>query len=149
MRRQGEDDQAIGDYERAAALDPMMVDALFALGAVYYWHNDLDKAGEWFGRLAAIDASHVGAHYLMGKIALQRGRVDEAIAHLELCTRLAPDNKGAHYQLSRAYRLKSDDDKAERELAAFRALGSQMPDDAAWREQRLERVGARPARLPR
>jgi hypothetical protein len=66
-----------------------------------------------------------------------------------LCVRLAPDNKGAHYQLSRAYRLKHDIDKAEQELAAFRALGSQMPDDAAWREQRLERVGAHPTRVPR
>jgi tetratricopeptide (TPR) repeat protein len=86
-----------------------------------------------------------GAHYQLGKIALQQKRIDEALSHLETCTRLDPDNKGAHYQLSRAFRLKGDDEQAERELAAFRALGSQVPDDAAWREQRLERIGTRRA----
>jgi tetratricopeptide (TPR) repeat protein len=126
-----------------------MTDAMFALGTVLYRRNDLERAGEWFGKLLAIDAGHVGAHYQLGKIELQRGRIDEAIAHLALCTRLAPDNKGAHYQLSRAYRLKRDEARAERELAAFRALGSGMPEDTAERDQRIDRIGTRPARAPR
>jgi predicted Zn-dependent protease len=85
----------------------------------------------------------------LGKIALQQKRLDEAVKYLETCTRHDPTNKGAHYQLSRAFRLKGEDEKADRELAAFRALGSQMPDDAAWRGQRLERIGTRPAGVPK
>jgi tetratricopeptide (TPR) repeat protein len=111
--------------------------------------SDLEKAAEWLDRLIAIEPRHGGAHYQLGKIALQQKRLDDAVAHLEVCTRVDPDNKGAHYQLSRAFRLKGENEKADVELAAFRALGSQMPDDAAWREQRLERIGTRPAGVPK
>jgi len=139
-RRLGDDRQAIARYERAASLDPTMTDALFALGASYYRLNEVDRARESFERVLAIDRDHAGAHYHLGKIALQQGNVDAAIGHLEACVRVMPANKGARYQLARAYRLKGDEARAARELAAFRELGGgDANDDSA--EERIDRIG--------
>ena len=86
--------------------------------------------------------------YQLGKISLQQGRVDEALAHLEICARVTPNNKGALYQLSRAYRLKGDDARADQELALFRALGSEGPDEPGRGDQRLDRIATRGAGPP-
>jgi tetratricopeptide (TPR) repeat protein len=118
----------------------------FSLGAVYYWRHDLDRADKAFARLLAVDPNHVGALYHLGKIALQRRAVDEAIVHLSRCVALAPANKGAHYQLAQAYKLKGDSEKADQELAAFRALGAETTAEDEWREGRVERAGTRPGR---
>jgi hypothetical protein len=42
-----------------------------------------------------------------------------------------------------------EDEKADRELAAFQALGPDPEDDHEGRERRLEQIGARPVRPPR
>jgi cytochrome c-type biogenesis protein CcmH/NrfG len=74
----GDEDHAIAAYERSAALDPMLVDAVFALGTVYYWRNDFDKASEWFGRLVVIDADNVGAHFYPHHCGARTARTDPA-----------------------------------------------------------------------
>jgi tetratricopeptide (TPR) repeat protein len=74
----GKLDEAIGEYERALALDPKFADALHGLAQAYYAKEDFDRAIEIARRIVALDPDDILAWTAISRAYQRKGRVPEA-----------------------------------------------------------------------
>lgn len=74
----GDQDTAIGAYNRALALDPKQYAAALFLGDVYFKKGDHAHAGEWFLKAIQIDPNRETAYRYWGDDLVAQGKMNEA-----------------------------------------------------------------------
>lgn len=111
-------DAAIDAYQKALAMDPKYVLALFNLGMAYQGKNDLDQAVVWFRKTIEADPKHALAHLNLGAILLEREAFDDALVQLKQVVELMPDNADALYSLGVVYGKQAAKKTAKADAAA-------------------------------
>lgn len=77
--------------DRALAIDPNNVDALFSSASVKYWYRrDLRRTEELVTRALEIAPTHALSHDLHGDYLISVGRVDEGLAEVRKAVELDP-----------------------------------------------------------
>ena len=92
--------------ERAVALDPTHVDALYDLASYYlkapsFLGGDVGKAEQLAARIAALDAAT--GEYIQARMAEARQEFSRAEAHLRLALELAPESPKGLFALAELY----------------------------------------------
>jgi len=125
LRAQRRYEEAIPEYETAAALNPNWVNALHALGQCKQHSGSIEETIpliEQAIRLSPRDPL-LGIFYnQIGQVHLLQSRIDEAIVWLEKARNSSPEKPYHHLHLSAAYALSGDLNRAALELAEARRL---------------------------
>jgi len=120
LRAQRRFEEAIPEYEAAAASNPNSVSALHALGQCKYYTGSTDETirlMEQVIRLSPRDPQ-LGVWYNeIGQVRLLQSRVDEAIVWLERARSIIPAAPYVHAHFAAAYALKGEIERAATELA--------------------------------
>ena len=120
LRAQRRFEEAIPEYEAAAASNPNSVSALHALGQCKYYTGSTDETirlMEQVIRLSPRDPQ-LGVWYNeIGQVRLLQSRVDEAIVWLERARSIIPAAPYVHAHFAAAYALKGETERAATELA--------------------------------
>jgi tetratricopeptide (TPR) repeat protein len=116
--------EAVRELEKAVALAPGSVKALFNLAVAYGSSPDHGPAREieQLRKVLALSPAFARAHLALGKALLQDGRIADAIGALQEAARLEPKSGEAHYQLGLALARTGRKDEAAVELQKGREL---------------------------
>lgn len=120
-------EDAIRELERAVALAPNSVKALFNLATAYAARSEggSAKAIDQLKKVIDLAPTFARAHLALGKALLQDGRVSDAVAALQEAARLEPGSGEAHYQLGLALARAGRNDDAAVELKKGRELAAE------------------------
>ncbi len=121
-------------FRKVIALDPMMKDAHFRLGAIAYGRERFREAEDAFRRVAVIDSHDVTAFYNLGLSQLRQGKPEAARESFRSVLKLDADNPAALFQMAFTYESQGFYEQA-REF--YRKTIRAAPDDLDARE-RLE-----------
>jgi eukaryotic-like serine/threonine-protein kinase len=109
---QGRNEGALGEAQRAIALDAGLSSAWRELGRIHFRIGQREEAEKDFRRAVALDPSDWSAHNSLGSFYLNANRLDDAIAEYERIQALAPDNTRAYNNLGSAFLIQERFDKA-------------------------------------
>jgi tetratricopeptide (TPR) repeat protein len=91
--------EAIGEFEKSAALDPTLLEAKLNLGEVYLQLGELDKAEAKYRAIlsaSGLDNANYGyAYFGLARIAVARKEPDEAVRHLQKAIERNPQDVAA------------------------------------------------------
>jgi adenylate cyclase len=140
LRAQRRFEEAIPEYETAAALYPNWVNALHALGQCKLYAGSIEETiplMEQAVRLSPRDPQLGIFYHQIGQVHLLQSRTDEAIVWLEKASGHTPALASLHASLASVYALKGEIERAAAELAEAQRLAG---DD---RYSNLARLRAR------
>jgi tetratricopeptide (TPR) repeat protein len=141
LRGQRRFEEAIPEYETAAALNPNWVNALHALSQCKLYAGSIEETiplMEQAVRLSPRDP-RLGIFYgEIGRVHLLQSRTDEAITWYEKARNHTPAQSVIRSWLASAYALNDEPDRATAELAEARRLSS---DNRFSSLARLQAVG--------
>ncbi len=100
-------DMAVGQYQRALALNPSAFLARTNLANAHLRLGRIYEAVEQCREALRIDPYYYPAHNVLGGALVERGDLDEGIAHLREAVRLQPNDPQCHCNLGRALAIKS------------------------------------------
>ncbi|MCH8005672.1 MAG: tetratricopeptide repeat protein [Planctomycetes bacterium] len=103
----GKFDMAVGQYQRAVALNPGAYLARTNLANAHLRLGRFDEAVQQCREALRIDPYYHPAHNVLGGALVERGDLDEGIAHLREAVRLQPNDPQSHCNLGRALAIKS------------------------------------------
>lgn len=105
MSRLGRGDEAIREYEQAAAnvLYPTPEYAYYNMGREYFRRKELDKAEEKYGRAIALNPSFLDAYRGLAMVQGGRGKWEDAVKTLERGVEVAPAYAQGWMDLGNAY----------------------------------------------
>jgi tetratricopeptide (TPR) repeat protein len=127
-------DQALREYERAAAEFPGKAEPSYWIGALHARNKDYAKAFDVYEKLLEKDSGEVMACYHIGRVAALSGqRLERGEECLKLYLRRdpkpdEPSLASAHYRLGLLYEKKGSRDLARREYSAALELEPSRPD---------------------
>jgi len=124
-RTRGRMDDAIASTEAALSVSPNHYYAMRALGYLYYFSGDLEKALAFahdYARVSPRDPELAVLNWVKGSSNLQLGNVEEAIGYLRQARALNGNLWFVHYSLAGALGLSDRIEEARESIAAFRAL---------------------------
>ncbi len=139
LRTQGRTEEAVAEHERALALDPSNVDAVFQLGFDYEFLGRFDKSIEYFDKAILASPHDPGlAYWYGGKAVANFGlkRYDLAIEWARRTIAINPNNvQFAHALLVAALAFADHDAEAREALQRYLSLPSTGPlkTIAAWK----------------
>jgi tetratricopeptide (TPR) repeat protein len=81
---------AIAEYEKALARDPMHADARLNMATALARQGRMDQASRELTRLVDQDPDNAVARTNLGVVLIQQGKIDQARAQLEAARRAAP-----------------------------------------------------------
>ena len=101
-----------------------------------------DEALSQLQASAKLEPKFSPTHTNLGKLLLKKKEIPQAIEELELAVKLDPDDATAYYQLSTAYRLSSQREKAQQALARVKELNKEQRELGTTRfiTRRLQKV---------
>ncbi len=119
-------EQAIGELEKAVALDPTLIKVQFNLAEAYgnSPSHGSAKQIEQLRKIISIAPDFARAHLSLGKALLHEGKVADAVAELRDATRLEPTSGEAHYQLGLALARRGQQEEGAAEVKKGRELSS-------------------------
>ncbi len=97
--RQGHWEEAIGHFEAALALEPLLAPVQCNLGFALIQQGRLAEAAHWFRSALSNDPNLFQAHNNLGVVLSQQHRWEEAIGCFQIALGLAPDFAEAHRNL--------------------------------------------------
>jgi tetratricopeptide (TPR) repeat protein len=111
VRRKGDIDRAIADFDEAIRLDPNFAEPVFRRAMVWaYNRNDVERALTDLDQAIVLDHSgSARAFFQRGLLHSRKGDADHAIADFEATIRLDPNNADAFFQRGRVYGDKKRD----------------------------------------
>src|SRR5262249_42024745 len=117
-------EEAVRELEKAVALQPSSIKALFNLAAAYGASpgHGTAKEIEQLRKVLELDPAFGRARVALGKAYLRDGKVEDAARELKEAVRLSPDNGEARYQLGLALARSGQKDEATSELQKGREL---------------------------
>ncbi len=80
-------------YQKSLELNPMQLEALSNLSALYTETNRTEDAMLVIRKMLAINPDDANSHFALGYIYRYAGMLDEAIAEMEMALRISPNNK--------------------------------------------------------
>jgi len=80
-------------YQKSLELNPIQLEALSNLSALYTETNRTEDAMRVIRKMLAINPDDANSHFALGYIYRYAGMLDEAIAEMEMALRLSPNNK--------------------------------------------------------
>lgn len=126
LKRQGDYEQAIVQFNRALEINPAYAKAHNNLGTALAAQNKTEEAIKHFGIALYLNPEYAAAHSNIGVAFALLGRLDEAIIHFSEALRLAPDNARVHNNLGAALVRRG---RLTEALAHFDAALRLKPDD--------------------
>jgi len=117
LQEEGRLDEAIGHYERAAALEPDYAPAYNNLGTALRAKGHLDEAVAAFERALIVTPDYADAHYNLANTLMEAHRTGEAADHLQTARRLLPASAAIHNNLGKAL---ADQGRLEEAVAELR-----------------------------
>lgn len=142
LESQGELQQAVEHYRRAAAIEPEDLPTLLHLAQAQLNLNRPDLAEPLFKEAISRDPYPSSASALvgLGKIALSRNDPEEAIGYFETAVSMQPEASSIHYPLAMAHRQMGNLEKAREHLGK---RGTRTPEypDPLMEELRKVRTG--------
>jgi predicted Zn-dependent protease len=112
---QGKLDDALVNFQKEKALNPLNPGIYDRLGDLYLRQNQLDEAQKSLNRSVLLDPYSTGPLLLLGKVLLKRGDANMAAGFLEKAARMDPGNYMTHSLLGQAYRMMGQKDRAGKE----------------------------------
>ena len=121
---------AVGDFERAVALQPGRPAVHVSFGDVLSRLGRSEEAAEQYRQALALAPETTHALYGLAQAALGRGEVEMAAEHLERAATLASYHGEVHARLAQVYQRlgRTDDDERERLRAGAYPGSSRTPD---------------------
>ena len=123
--RLGRPEQALGEYEYAAILNPASVTPLVAAAEVHLKRGDLANARRRLDAVTRVAPSAYEVHLLAGRVLARERRPQEALASLEKAVERNPANPRARTQIAGLATEVGRWDVAERHLRALLEMGYQ------------------------
>jgi tetratricopeptide (TPR) repeat protein len=108
----GRRDEALAEFQRAAALDPLSVRAVIELGHLYAAQGEHDKAMVEWTKAVEIEPTFPTTYEYMGTSYCQRGRLAEAIAALQNAITVSPEDPLGAGVLGHCYAISGHPDEA-------------------------------------
>ena len=127
LQEEGRLDEAIGHYERAAAIKPDYAPAYNNMGTALRAKGRLDDAVGSYERALAVMPDYPDAHYNLANALLDQNRPGEAAEHLHVARRLLPSSAGVHNNLGKAL---AEQGRFEEAVAELRQAVALDPDSA-------------------
>ena len=105
-------DEAIGEFDRAIALDKGLAEAYFYRALAYSDKGDYDHAIADYTQTIRINPNRASAYYNRGLGYYYKNDYDRVIADLNEAIRIDPNDASAYYNRGLAYANKGDFDRA-------------------------------------
>ncbi|HQO37069.1 MAG TPA: tetratricopeptide repeat protein, partial [bacterium] len=115
-------DEALKTLKEASELDPLRVEPLNFLGAVYYRQRQYDQAVDSFRKAVFCDPSNAMSHCNLGAALEAKGVFDEAESWYKKALKTDPSLLAAAYNLSLLYQTQKRDQEALQILMKLRDL---------------------------
>lgn len=112
-------DQAIAEFEKERARNPLEPSSYDRLGDAYTRAGDYIKAQQVLQQALLLEPNATGPYILLGKVLLKRQDGVNAAMYLERAAKMDPANSMTHSLLAQAYRLlgRTDDANQQTQLA--------------------------------
>lgn len=139
--QRADNDRAILELERAAAMDGKRPLVHYFLGVAYRRHHDLERARQEFQQDMALEPQVAFNYDQLGAVTWELGRYDEAYRYYREALRLDSHLASSAFGLARFYRQR---EKYPQALAALDTAGTLDPTSASvhyMKGQILVRVG--------
>ena len=145
LRKQGHDDQARAEYQRAVDLNPDSPIALNNLGFMLRRQGEKEKGLEYILRAKEIMPEHAGIRFSLARAYHVAGHLDEAVAAYRYYLKMKPLHFEGHYWFALALMDQGDFSEAQQELRravdlksdsapAYKALGDAFRHDGHFDE---------------
>ncbi len=122
--RNGDKDTAIGEYEKAAKINPADLDSQNNLATAYLEKGRLADAEKVFRWILSNDDSYAAAQNGMGLISIQKQDGNAARGYFERAVQLDPDLVEAYMNLGVLYEMAGDRARARSNFESFLAKAS-------------------------
>jgi serine/threonine-protein kinase len=109
--------EAITGSRRALDMDPLSLILYAAVGDVYFFARQFDRAIEYYRRSTALDPGFLPGHTDLARAYEQKGMLDEAIAEYKLSIALERSDPGLSAGLAHSYALAGRKDESRAILA--------------------------------
>jgi len=109
--------EAITEARRALEMDPLSLILYAAVGDVYFFARQFDRAIDYYRRSIALDPSFLPGHTDLARAYEQKGMLDEAIAQYKLSIALERSDPGVSAGLAHTYALAGRKDESRAILA--------------------------------
>lgn len=139
--QRADNDRAISELERAAAMDGKRPLVHYFLGVAYRRHHDLERARQEFQKDVALEPQVAFNYDQLGAVSWERGQYDEAYRYYREALRLDSHLASSAFGLARFYRQQQ---KYPQALAALDTAGRLDPTSASvhyMRGQILVHIG--------
>jgi len=100
LKRAGQVEEAVRQWEKAVALDPTFAKAYYNLGVCCYELDRLDEAEANWLKAVELDQRQVSAHYNLGVLKHAANALDQAVHHYRQCLKVAPDHRHLKAQVN-------------------------------------------------
>lgn len=112
----GKVDQALAEFEREAAINPMSGVVYDRLGDAYMQKNQFEKAQDALNKALLLEPDATGPYILLGQVLLKRNNPGTAVTYLKRAVEMDPKNEFTHFFLGEAYRDLGQKQDAMREF---------------------------------
>jgi lysophospholipase L1-like esterase len=127
----GQTDSAVAEYDGLIRDEPGIEIAYRLAGRALLFANQEDRAKWYLERAFTLQPSGVTA-FALGKIEMQEKNLPRAVALLQQAVNLSPTMAPALYQLSLAYALSHDIDRARSTAIQLARIAPNYPGLAQW-----------------
>jgi tetratricopeptide (TPR) repeat protein len=117
--------KALEHYRKTIELDPLYVEAYYALGVIHYLSGKIEKAIKNYLAALKLNPYYAEANNNLGAIYNELGMYKEAMRHLKEALKSDPKYPEAHYNLAVSYGLMNMPDNA---IAHLRKTITVKPD---------------------
>jgi len=120
----GNFDDALREFLREAAINPMYGSVYDRLGDAYLQKNQYEKAREALNRALLLEPDTTGPYILLGQVLLKENNPTMAATYLQHAVQMDPRNKLTHFFLGQAYRAMGKKQNAIHEFEATEKIGA-------------------------
>jgi tetratricopeptide (TPR) repeat protein len=103
LEEKGENDQALGIWKKAVALDPGNEKAQNGLGISLYVHGEIEEGFEHLRQAVRINPMSVQDRFVLGRFTLDQGHAEEALPDLQAAIAIRPHFESCEEALASAY----------------------------------------------
>lgn len=129
LLEQGKADEAIGEFQKAVALDPKYTAAQLNLAYAYDRQGRTEEAVNQYQKVIDLEPRNFFAHNNLGVLYDKQGRYEEAIAAFEQARQIDPSNATTVQNLENAKKSRGTVEEREERFAQAREKIEANPTD--------------------
>jgi tetratricopeptide (TPR) repeat protein len=103
LEQKGDNDQALGLWKKAVAMEPGNAKAQNGLGVALFVHGQSQEAFEHLHQAISINPLSIESHYTLGKFLLEQGHSEQALPEFETAVSIRPRFASGEEGLARSY----------------------------------------------